>query len=120
MYVSQPALQEILFGAFVPPTVIDTRRHQFGLVGFPRYVPPAKTNRNKNGLNDSEQKVLDALNKIGRPVSAATMTGLVKMTRSHCGMVLCSLFKMGLLTRNKARENGMLMYVYNVKSRQVE
>lgn len=118
MISAQPALQEILFGTFVPPPVIDTRCHQFGLVGMPRYVSPQKTsNRDASGLSNSEKLVLEATKASEIPVSAVSMTKMVKMTKSHCGMVLCSLYKMGLLTRNKVRQNRTCVYVYSIKQR---
>lgn len=116
MITMQPALQEILFGAFIPPQEFDTRTHKFGFVGEPRYVDkkPGST-RDKTGLNNSERKVFAAAARCAKPVSAAHVAKKVKMTRNHCGMVLGQLFKMGLLTRYKVRENGTGLYMYSVK-----
>lgn len=121
MIQTQPALQEILFGAFIPPQVFDTRKHQFGFVGEPRYVDkkPSST-RDKTGLNNSERKVFAVTAHCAKAVSAAHVAKKVKMTRNHCGMVLGQLFKMGLLTRYKVRENGTNLYMYSVKKDSVD
>ena len=57
-------LQTILFGEFVPPTIADSHIHRIGLSGGNRYYPPKqKVVSQKDGLNDSEQKIFAVIKK---------------------------------------------------------
>lgn len=113
-------LATILFGAFeTPQNVVRTVRHNFGLAGSPRYVPPARPRRSElspiDRLTDSGKKILTILRQQQRPISAADMEKKTPWTRNHCNMIMGSLFRDGLLTRKKVRENGTYCFYYSVK-----
>lgn len=118
-YNSAPLIS-ILFGEFEPPqNIVRTIRHNFGLTGGNRYIPPARPKRSEmspiDRLTDSGKKILTILRQQQRPISAADMEKKTPWTRNHCNMIMGSLFRDGLLTRKKVRENGTYCFYYSVK-----
>ena len=111
-------LQEILFGTWKPPEVSKVTTHKIGMSGGSRYVPHAKrVFKTENGLNASENLIQQAIKTSNLPVTAPEISKLVNMTHSHCGMVLCSLYKKNLLKRKKVRRNGTYMYEYTLREK---
>ena len=109
-------LENILFGTWTPPEVTKTRTHRIGMSGGNRYEAPNKRiYKTQDGLKPSEYKVYQLMLKFCRHVSAPDIAEMVGMTNSHCGMTLCSLYKMKLLKRYKVRKNGTSMYMYCLK-----
>ena len=111
-------LQEIFFGTFTPPKSTGIITHKIGMSGGSRYVPHAKrVFKTEDGLNTSENLIQRAIKTSNLPVTAPEISKLVNMTHSHCGMVLCSLYKKNLLKRKKVRRNGIYMYEYTLREK---
>ena len=109
-------LQDILFGSWTAPEISKTRTHRIGMCGGNRYEPAkSRVYKTEDGLNQSEFQILETMKRYVKHVSAPQISELVNMTNSHCGMMLCSLFKKGYLKRYKARANGTSKYFYCIK-----
>lgn len=109
-------LQEILFGIWTPPEVSRVITHKIGMSGGSRYVPYAKrVFKTENGLNTSEHLIYEAIKNEDTPFTAPEIAKIVDMSNSHCGMILCALFKKKLLKRSKVRRNGTHMFEYSLK-----
>ena len=111
-------LLSILYGNYTPPN-IPSRPHRIGLSGGQPYTPPKPRPipQNTRSLNPSKYIVFEAVEKNGHPVSASELAKIVKMTRNHCSITMCSLFKEGLLKRYKKNQNGTSFYVYSIKDK---
>jgi len=111
-------LQDILYGAFVPPKPTSVRRHKVDISDGQRYEPPKpKTNstRDASGLTQAERLVNAAIHTFNDYASAADISSKVKMTRNYCQIILASLYKRGLVTRYKTQRNGTRLYMYLAK-----
>ena len=110
-------LQEILFGTFTPPADAKSRVHKIGLSGGRPYIPPPPkpSGLDKDGLNATEKVVFKALQKKHKTLSSAELSGIVRMTRNHCSIILHSLFQKGLVTRYKVCQNSTRFFMYELK-----
>lgn len=113
-------LTEMFYGTFTPPPVTNTTYHRIGFSNGERYTPPKKVVRNwvnpkPNELDGSRKEVYKIMKFQIKPVTAEVIAKKTRWTRNHCSMIMASLFKMGLLTRIKLRQNGTMLYAYSVK-----
>lgn len=68
----------------------------------------------ENGLGVSETKILKLMDK-HKEVTGVSMATITGYTSNHCGMLLGSLFKKGLLRRRQEKGNHCRWYVYMKK-----
>lgn len=114
-------LTELFYGTFVPPPVTKTRRHNFGLTGGARYIPPAPRLSQRfdlppeERLEGSYKKIYAILKAQKKPICSADMEKKVPWTRNHCSIILMGLWKRGMATRYKVIKNGTAVYMYSAK-----
>lgn len=112
-------LTELFFGKFEPPPVARTIRHKLGFVGEKPYVPTQKELRQnqpkEKRIPKSMRNILEVMKCQTKPISAAEMEQKTPWTRNHCNIILCQLFKEGLLTRYKVKGVGTRWYMYSYK-----
>ena len=112
-------LQLMFYGTFVEPPIAKTHKYRIGFCSAPKYVPPVaivKPPKDPNKLTLSEESILKILQRSGKDTTPMEIAAKVKMTKNHCGMVMASLFKRGLLTRFKVSEGNVRYYKYKAKS----
>ena len=63
----------------------------------------------------SEANILKALKKMPPKVTTNEIASFTKYTRNHCGIILNKMFKKGLVTRIKIKENGTRLFHYTLK-----
>ena len=111
-------LQEILYGTWLPPESVKTRRHVCGLTGGSRYKTTINMRRIKTeGMNNAQLLMYERLQKQIRPVSAADMGKKLKITTNHAGILLGELFKLGKVKRIKTSGNGTRFFLYSTKDK---
>lgn len=113
------ALEQIMFGDFVPPQSTNVRRHSIGLGGLYRYEPPKvreyKPKDKTHGT--SEEIIMNAMRDAANPVTSVEMAKLTSFTRNFCGITLCGMCKKGLLKRTKKNVGSKRFYVYEIKEK---
>ena len=105
------SLQEILFGTWEPPLVIHTTKHRIGFSSKYGYIPKIKTQR-KQKPKESEEKILRLMKRQTEPVTPGDISKKTPWTRNHCGMIMASLWKQGLLKRQKLKLQNTRTYIY--------
>ena len=111
-------LQVMFYGQFVKPPVVETRVHRIGFASHKPYIPPvikARPQKSKDEMNLSEKRMFSFLKKQAEPISSFDIAPKLGMTRNHCGILLTSLFRRGLLVRTKATKSNTRFYMYKVK-----
>lgn len=109
-------LQEILYGTWMPPEKIKTRKNTLGMTGGARYEEPVKrVYKTINGLGRIENKVYCELRRHIKPISANELCELLGMTRENCSIVLTALHKKGMTERRKVENGSVRFYVYKAK-----
>lgn len=111
-------LQTILFGTWMPPENVSTRAHRIGLWGQSRYAskqPRPRPKSDPNALTKSESKVVNFVEKWGKPISAGEVSEKLGIFPSHAGVLLGSAFKKEKLNRTLVRERGTRLYIYRSK-----
>ena len=108
-------LQELLFGKWTPPVVTNTRTHKIGFHAIPRYVaPPPRLNKPKV-QPESEVMLENIMKKLTKPMTPMDICLLTPWTRNHCGILLCKLWKLGKLKREKTIIKQSRTYLYSYK-----
>jgi predicted transcriptional regulator len=109
-------LQTILFGDFVPPMEVSSRKHFIGFEGGKKYVPnPDQRRKQISGMSAGLWKCYDCLRKQKKHVSAVEMGKKMKVTTNHAGLLLSQLHKLGKAVRYKVSANGTRYYMYLAK-----
>lgn len=112
-------LTELFYGKFEPPEAIRTITHKVGLTGGARYQPSKKIDKSslppEQRLPKSAKQILSFVKCQTKPVSAAETEKRTPWTRNHCNIILCSLWKEGLLSRYKMKGDGTSWYMYSYK-----
>lgn len=106
-------LQELLFGKWTPPQVSNTRVHKIGFHSIPRYVAPPQRVQKPKGPPESELMLISIMKKLTKPMTPMEICVKTPWTRNHCGMLLCKLFKEGLLKRQKVIVQNSRTFIYS-------
>ena len=81
-----------------------------------KYIPKKNTIQKKDGLRDSESRILKLVNK-NKEVTGTDIASSTGWTQNHCSMILTSLWKKGLVRRRKEKGNHTRWYVYMAKEK---
>ena len=106
------------------PSAPASYTHRIGFSnGLDRYVPPPKKEPKSftcspEELKGSHNVVYKIMKAQVRPISAVEMEKKTPWSRNHCNIILATLCKKGLLTREKSRHNGTTIYFYKMKDKQ--
>lgn len=106
-------LQEVLFGKWTPPAVSNTRVHKIGFHAIPRYVAPPPRVQKEKGQPESEKMLIAIMKKLTKPMTPMEICKKTPWTCNHCGMLLCKLFKDGLLKRQKVIVKQSRTFLYS-------
>ena len=109
-------LTELFYGTFVPPAATNVRRHNFGLTGGARYVPPKPKPSERTDipleqrLAGSSKRIYTVLKAQVKPISSADMAKKTSWTRNHCSIIMAQLWKRGVIKRHKLAGTAIYMY----------
>jgi len=108
-------LIELFYGKFVPPKSTRTITHKIGFHSIPRYVAPPPRVHKPKCPPESEIMLINIMKKLTKPMTPMEICQKTPWTRNHCGMLLCKLFKDGLLKRQKiiVKQSRTFLYSWN-------
>ena len=108
-------LTTILFGTFVPPSLVKTRYHRCGdkdritaCVG----IKPSQKAVDADGANDNQARVLQCVRQSRKPITSNEVSAKTGLSRGYCNLTLCKMWKTGKLTRHDIRVRDVKAYVY--------
>ena len=106
-------LQEVLFGTFVPPQGTKSRVHRIGFSSKFGYKPPPVREYKRAEILESHKKIIAILKKSDKPMTPAEVSVNTIWTRNRCSILLCEMFKKGILKRTKVIVGNSRTYLYS-------
>ena len=99
-------LQTILFGSFIPPTVVSTRSNYSA--GDPVTKQPLISTVNR-------RRILSMVKRRKNGVQVPEVADRLCLSKNYCQVVLTSLLEEGIISKRKETGKSRSVYYYEVK-----